>query len=202
MKKILGFSLIGLLFFVFSADADVLYLRNGTSVEGDIVFQERDFVTIKVGGRMQQYVTDTIRFIEKDGEYIYLDEEKDQPEVGVELESASPSDAGESFESLALLDELIQLMGIREKIESQLDKALSRLPLEQRGIVEEAIDINEIVEKTKSVYEKYYSIKELKELVEFYRSETGQKLLNVTENFSRDVMGVMAEYLRSKLYAN
>ena len=58
--------------------------------------------------------------------------------------------------------------------------------------------MDEIIELLIPVYDKYYTDKELTEIIQFYESPTGQKILDVTSLIMKETVGVSIQYFTDK----
>jgi hypothetical protein len=61
------------------------------------------------------------------------------------------------------------------------------------------IKVEEIIERMTDLYEKYWDEEEIDEMLSFFKSPVGQKLMSSGENLTRNLMCIMDAYIMEKM---
>ena len=185
-----GFMSIKLSVIVFSlmviacpAHAETIYLKDGRVVTGKIINRGVTDVTIKEGAIPRTYFNDQISRIEQDG----------APVSPVTSGGASPK-AMISVEKIGLITEFIEVSGIRQSIQANIDRIIAQSPPERQAELKTVFDMSGIMEQLLPIYDKYYSSEELKEIIAFYKTPAGMKMIEVTPR-------IMSEFLQASVDA-
>ena len=168
---LLGFLVIGV------ARAETIYLKDGRVVTGKIVNRGAYDVTVKEGTMPRKYYNDQILRIDQDGAPV--------PAAGT---------AGISTEKVSLIVEFIEASGIRQSMQANIERIIAQSPAEKRAELKTVFDINGIIQQLVPVYDKYYSPEELREIIAFYKTPAGQKMIEVTPK-------IMSEFLQASVDA-
>lgn len=151
-----------------------------------------------------------------------------EKQAGNEMPADVDSTGGVSAEKQALIKELIKLMKVDKNMHEVVDqmftmqkamllKSMERSAMspQKRKSVENAlsratqrfgdalfneIDMPAYVDDVYvEVYSKYYSAPELKDLISFYKSATGQKFINMTPIVAKDAMVIFQQRMLPKI---
>ena len=168
--------------------ADTVYLKNGKAVEGEIIEKKPVYIIIQVSGVPYKYYKQQIDRIE---------EKKKEPAASVEIMSLGNLEVeGVSEEKVKLIVGLIEVTGIRVNMEKNFQALLAQAPAERKQELEKLLDIKAILKKIIPIYDKYYSPTELKELIDFYHSSLGVKVLEVTPKIFKESTEVSIQYFK------
>lgn len=169
------------------ARAETIYLNDGRVIKGKIINRSVDDVTIKEGAMPRKFFNDQILRIEQD-------EAPVNPAAGA-TGAANPSPlTGISSEKISLIVEFIEASGIRQSMQANIERIIARSPAEKQAELRTIFDIDGIVQQLVPIYDKYYSPEELGEIIAFYKTPAGQKMIEVTPK-------IMSEFLQASVDA-
>ena len=223
-RIIAGVLAVGVLFFQSICSAETLYLKNGKKIRGQIVEKNDKLVKVDISGVKITYYNDEIDRIEAaDAQVSANTEKKSEPAVSPSLPSASteipsaprasfpvpsteptPSSSGAvniSDAKKSLILELIDVSGTKETMSQMFSQIISQAPVEQAASLKSVLNINEIISRLVPIYDKYFNEGELKELIAFYKGETGRKLIKVMPLLMEDSMNASMAYFQEKMPA-
>jgi uncharacterized protein len=190
MKKIVGWT--AAIFLVLSAmvHADTIYLKDGKKVTGQIVEDRGHSVRIIVAQVPYVYYKSEIERVVKGEE---PQEQKLMPEKQEIKEIKEiPSEKKE------LILRLLDANGARDNMNRNFVQIVEEAPEAERSQIRELLKTDEIIQQLVPVYEKYYSVEELKELITFYKSPTGAKHVANTPKIMEETIKVTAKYFQDK----
>lgn len=118
---------------------------------------------------------------------------------GLPLPSASSAAEPLSEEKKEKILTLIDVSGTRESMESMFSQIISEAPPEEAAKLKEVFNLDEIIGKFLPVYNKYFTDVDLTELIVFYKSAVGKKLIQVTPLLMEDSMTVSLEYFKERM---
>lgn len=223
-RIIAGVLAVGVLFFQSICSAETLYLKNGKKIRGQIVEKNDKLVKVDISGVKITYYNDEIDRIEAaDAQVSANTEKKSEPAVSPSLPSASteipsaprasfpvpsteptPSSSGAvniSDAKKSLILELIDVSGTQETMSQMFSQIISQAPVEQAASLKSVLNISEIISRLVPIYDKYFNEGELKELIAFYKGETGRKLIKVMPLLMEDSMNASMSYFQEKMPA-
>lgn len=169
------------------ARAETIYLNDGRVIKGKIINRGAYDVTIKEGAMPRKFFNDQILRIEQD-------EAPVNGEVGTIGAADSSRLAGISAEKVALITEFIEASGIRQSMQANIERIIAQSPVEKQAELKTIFDINGIIQQIVPIYDKYYSPEELREIIVFYKTPAGQKMIEVTPK-------IMSEFLQASVDA-
>ncbi len=77
----------------------------------------------------------------------------------------------------------------RPEVQKQFGEIVSRMAVKYRDRVIQKIDINQLLEQVSyPVYDKYFTESELRDIISFYKSETGKKAIGIMPQIIGDSM--------------
>ncbi len=182
MKK-LSLTVFSLAIAASFAHAETIYLTDGRVVTGKIINRGATDVTVKEGGTPRHYFNDQILRIEQD----------DAPVNRAVSADPAPKPVV-SAEKIVLITEFIEVSGIRQSIQANIDRIIAQSPPEKQAELKTIFDMQEIVQELMPIYDKYYSSEELKQISAFYKTPAGQKMVEVTPK-------IMGEFLQATVDA-
>ncbi len=172
---------------VSSTHAETIYLNDGRVIKGKIVNRGAYDVTIKEGAMPRKFFNDQILRIEQDEALV-------SPPVDSTGAVEPPALTGISAEKIALITEFLEVSGIRQSMQANIERIIAQSPAEKQAELRTIFDINGIIRQLVPVYDKYYSPEELKEITTFYKSPAGQKMIEATPK-------IMSEFLQASVDA-
>lgn len=208
--------------------ADVVYLQNGTIVQGDIVERSDTHIKINTLGVMLTYYFDEIDRIEEgDAPSAPISERAPAPPASVPqrpaIEIYTPDTpfpegrftgepaARESAVSAVSVDSQLLSMGKKDLIMAYIETSGTRNMMsdtfaqiiaqaapEESAMLRELLNVDEIVTELVPVYDKHFDENELRALITFYRSPIGRKLLKVTPLIMQESMEASSRYFQQK----
>lgn len=179
-----------------TAYADTVYLKNGDIISGEILEHDDASVRVQVGPVPRRFSADQVDFIEKDGDIITLAGSEPPAPEDKSLDSSLP---GLSMSKEDVILKLIDVSGMRASIQKNVEGAIDNMPLSARPKFENLINVDDIINNLIPVYSQHYSLQELNNLVEFYQTPTGQKLLETTPVIAQEAMQATADYFKKKI---
>ncbi len=169
--------------------ADKLYLKSGRVVQGEVVEKEKDFIIFKEGDSTRRYYRDQISGIEETNTQAQL-----LKSLSIDLSDYSQI----SEEKVNFIVRLFQANGTLVTMDQQIKQVIQLVPTTEQEQIKNVLNSKEIIKRLVPVYDKYFSENELRELIAFYESPTGQKLLSTTSSLAKDVLQILMQYIKEK----
>lgn len=166
--------------------ADEIYLKSGEVIEGKIV--DKNPLTIKIQTDKR---TRLIR--QSDVDYFLQDE------VFIEEDYVPPDINDVSPQTRLLVNQLIDITGLRETINKKIEDFINRAPLNRRVELRNIFDAEEILDKVIPIYAKHYTHNEMERLIDFYKSPLGRKVLQATPAISKESLQAILVYFQEKI---
>ncbi len=212
-RKIIGFLIVGFLFASQAAYGDTLYFKNGKTIRAKVVEQTADQIKVDISGVKITYYLDEIDHIEKDNEAAPIppkpitDKSTNvSPITPTTTSSTTPTPSTSDTSAVSatadkkeLILTLIDASGTRKTMTDMFDQIMLQAPEQQKTTLKSILNINEIISRLVPIYDKYFTETELKELIAFYRSTTGRKLIKVMPMIMEDSMKASMTYFQEKM---
>jgi len=197
---IIRYIIFGLLFFILTnylafAATVTLYLKNGRKVQGNLISEDSARIKLEVGGIPYTYYRDEIAKID-DGRVtgpVPLAELVDRSLRAVENIPPSKRD---------LIFRLMDANGTRASMGRIFAQILKDIPAESAATFNEIFKVDEVLLRLVPIYDKYYTDEELKELITFYRSPVGRKVIETIPSIMQEAMMVSANYFKERIPEN
>ena len=189
MKKflILNLSIFILCCLASVALAETIYLEDGRSVTGTIIERTESQIKIEADGLLRTYYLDEIDRIG--------DGASSSEEMIVVPKKKKRSTKASS--SLAL--RYIKVSGVKGNMRKTFDNVIAQSSEKDRERLARAFNVEEIILELVLVYEKYLSDEDLQDLINFYESPAGKKILEVNPMILKDSMDVSYKYFQGKV---
>ena len=187
MKKVLGIVLLLMLLWVYPLWADTIYLKDGRLIKGTIIEQESYAIKVKVGNDYLQIYRHNIDKI------VTAEEEKKMLDAFLK----GPEEPSTKKNELVL--RLFDVMGVKTDVRRILDRLMNEAPITMREDLEHHLSADELIKRLIPIYEKYYSEAELDELIHFYSSATGAKLIKLSPLIMDETMRTVSDYFRANI---
>ena len=169
--------------------AETIYLKNGTTVEGKIITDEPSRIQVDIGGIPKTISRGEIERISKGIEEESVMDLKDKPVKALK-------DIPES--KRALIKRFLEANGARESMGRTFSQIMATAPAESQKMLKDTLRVDDLITQMIPLYDKYYSEQELKELIVFYSSPIGKKLIQITPFLMKDVMDTSGAYFKAK----
>ena len=217
MKKLLAYFLITFCFtFCLAAQANAakVYLKDGKTIEGKIIEQNERRVRLDVDGITLSYYLEEVQRIENEKqEVIFPEKEAELFKPFSESQSKSQpktsADQGykkaESNLKLAVMNkrELIlkymEVTGVTGNMRKTFAQIVNNAPKEKQRKIKNALKMEGILEQLVPIYSQYFTEEDLKNLIQFYQSQAGQKLLKTAPLILKESMEKSLKYLQGRI---
>ncbi len=189
MRIVILLAVFSLFFSPALSFAEKVYLKNGRVVDGRIVSKANGQVKVSVSGV----------------ELTYFDDEVARIEDAASLRKSNPSAvAGASSGASSTTKEesilnLIDVSGAKSSMTQTLNQMLGQASPEDAQKLKQIFNIDDIISRLVPIYSKYFSENEVKDLVAFYQSPLGKKLLSVTPLVMEEATQASMQYLQQKI---
>lgn len=201
MKKILGLMIVFCLM-CSAAAADKITMRDGTIKEGRIVDENTFSYMLRVDEEDVRIFKDQVALVERSKK-----ESKPEPSAllkQLEQEGFVSQDELDSLETLTdekrkLIIRFLEINGTTQLLEKNKKEALEKVSIEQYGRVSRLLDVEGIMNVVVAIYAKHYTTDELRQTVDFFESEAGQKIINKTPQIMQEVVQASVQYFQKQL---
>ena len=191
MKKkliiaVTGFAIVALL--TSHGFTETIHLKDGRIINEKIIERGSYYVITMTGKKPKRYFLSQIDYIEEDRA------EDDNDHGPVDL--SQYEDIAE--DKVRLIFNYIDVSGIRTTMKKNIKQTIDQAPEEQREKYKELFNVSEIIELLIPIYNKYYSQVDLINMIQFYESPTGIKVIESTPEIMKEVVGASIEYIKDK----
>ncbi len=172
---------------LFTSDGftETVHLKDGRVFDGKIINRGKHYVIITTGNKQKKFYTTEIDFIEED-------EKGDAPMDLTKYE-------GVEEDKVRLIFNFIDVSGVRKSMKENIKQATDRAPEDQREKYEKLFNVSEIIELLVPIYSKYYSKVDLINMIQFYQSPTGVKVLESTPEIIKETVIVSVQYIKENM---
>ncbi len=179
MKKI--FFILFAICFATSVQAATVYLKNGTTVPGDILERTAESVRVNVDGIKVTYYNDEIDRIDEGTPAVTADAPESPVVADAPLIERAPvepvsSASLEGMKKKDLILKFIIVFGTRDTMRANFEQMAASLPPEKGQAFRKAFNVDTVINLLIPVYDKYFTEAELKAYIEFYSSSAGINL--------------------------
>ena len=166
--------------------ADTIYLKSGEVVTGEIMDSKDSYTTIMQGNFPAKYYAYEIEKIVKDEDVKYS---------GIDLTQFRDI----SLRKSKLIVRLMEANSTRKILEENIKQIIASSPPGKKEEIEKLFNASAIISRLVPVYDRYYSDQELQQLIDFYSSPIGQKLVETTPKITEDVMKTSVQYFQENV---
>ena len=172
---------------LFTSDGftETVYLKDGRVFDGKIINRGEHYVIITTGNKQKKFYTTEIDFIEED-------EKGDAP---IDLTKYG----GIEEDKVRLIFNFIDVSGVRKSMKENIKQATDQAPEDQREKYKKLFNVSEIIELLVPIYSKYYSKVDLINMIQFYQSPTGVKVLESTPEIIKETVIVSVQYIKENM---
>jgi hypothetical protein len=100
-----------------------------------------------------------------------------------------------------LAKEIIELSGSKEQFNLVLDAILKNTSERRANAIKGLVNVNEFCERLIPLYKKHFNISEMQDLIDFYKSDTGRKLILLNPILFKEGSIIGEQYFKEKLAA-
>ena len=200
MNKVLIATLFLLFAFPVLSAADILNMKDGSTIEGEIVGENSFSYSVKVGKKVQRVFKDKVKSIDKKA----LKVEPSGLMKQLEKEGYVSKEEMDNLEELTdekkdLIKKLLEINGTLALMESNKQDMLKRAQGDEYRKIDDLINIEDLTDELVPIFAKYYTLEDLKTIVTFYESAPGQKVIKSTQNIMQEVVRASLAYFQKRL---
>lgn len=181
------------------AYADQIYLKSGRMIEGTIVEQTTDQIKIDLDGFILSYYLDEVDHIKKDSDSSLTD----HASVLRSTEDLSSRDSANSSSVSARQHQLVltymDVTGVKGQMNQSFAEIIAQAPQEDRRQLRQILVVDDVLDELVGVYAQYFSEQDLEELIRFYQSPLGQKVLLTSPLILQESAEKSLEYFQGKI---
>jgi len=170
------------------SSSTTVYLNDGKIIDAKIVERSSDYIIIETGHKIKKYYMSQIEYIEED------EPEAPNDYVPVDLSQYE----GIAEDKVRLIFNYIEVSGVRSTMIQNIKQTIDQVPEDQKEKYEKMFNVNEIIERLIPVYSKYYSKLDLVNMIQFYGSPTGRKVLESTPEIMKEAVSVSVQYIKEQ----
>jgi len=168
--------------------SETIYLKDGRVINEKIVERSSYYIITMTGKKPSKYFLAQIDYIEED--------KAEDVNGHVPVDLSQYEDIAE--DKVRLIFNYIDVSGVRSSMKQNIKLAIDRAPEEEREKYEELFNVREIIERLIPIYSKYYSKVDLINMIQFYDSPTGVKVLESTPEIMKETVDVSIQYIKEK----
>jgi len=205
MKK--SIFIFGCLFFIASiCRAETIYLKSGRVVKGDIVEKTADQIKINANGITLTYYADEVDRVE--GPSTASPAPAAQTEMPAaslpvtEQVSAPVISPSENYASMSKKDLILKYMeatGAKGNMRRTFSEIIAAASDDKKAELKRVLNLDDVLNELVPVYDQYFTEQDLRELIAFYESPLGQKVLKTAPLILKDSMDKSVNYFKGKL---
>jgi len=167
---------------------ETIHLKDGRVINEKIIERGSYYVITMTGKKPKRYFLDQIDYIEED--------EAEDVNDPAPVKLSQYEDIAE--DKVRLIFNYIDVSGIRATMKQNIKQTIDQVPEEQREKYKKLFNVSEIIERLIPIYSKYYSKIDLINMIQFYESPTGVKVIESTPEIMKEVVGVSIQYIKDK----
>jgi hypothetical protein len=203
MKKI-AFIFTFLFLIVSLCSADTLYLKSGRIVKGDILEKTEDQIKINANGLTLTYYADEVDRIEGSSQASQPAAiEPPLPSLSLPQETSTSAPSRSAEYMLMTKRELtlkyMEATGAKGNMRKTFSEIINAASEEKREELKKVLNLDDVLEQLVPVYDQYFTEQDLRELIMFYESPLGQKVLKTAPLILKDSMDTSIKYFQGKL---
>jgi hypothetical protein len=203
MKRII--SIVAFLFLSVSlCFADSIYLKSGRVVEGTIVERTAEQIKINANGMSLTYYADEVDRIEGSSQPSQEDGAS-TPATITSSEQETSDLAGQgpvgdfSLDKKELILKYMEATGAKGNMRRTFAEIISAASEDKKEELKRVLDLDDVMNELVPVYDQYFTAQDLQELIAFYESPLGQKVLKTAPLILKDSMDKSINYFKGKL---
>ena len=169
--------------------AETIYLKDGRTYEGKIIERGDYYVSIESQGVPYKFYTDEIDRIEEAKDPNQL------PALQIDLTKLPNI----SKKKIDLILKLVEVNGTRRSMQNNLDQIVAKANENKKEELRKLLNIDEIMTSLIPLYDKHFSEVELVQLIQFYSSPLGHKILETMPVLLNEAVEVSVKYFEQKI---
>ncbi|MDP8266603.1 MAG: DUF2059 domain-containing protein [Candidatus Aceula meridiana] len=196
------------------AFAEKILLNNGQVVDGKILEENDRQIKVDVDGIPLTYYLDEVQVIrdKSDMPSSLLSENQDASVFSDRVQDRSAEVTGEDFLSKAqknlslaamdkhqLLLRYMEVTGVSGSMRKAFAEVVQNAPQEKKKNLRKVLKVEDVLNELVPVYGQYFNEKDLKELIIFYESPLGQKILKTSPLILKETTEKSMEYFKGKI---
>ncbi len=162
--------------------AATIDFQDGTKIEGKIVEVYPDRISLNIDNTIRNYDRNEIIKIERDSVQI-------SPAIGNGIIPTKRE----------LILNLMEADGARASMTKIFSQIIAQTPKEREQELKNLLKVDEIIDILVPLYDQYYTEEEITQLITFYQSTLGQKLLQVTPKIMQQTIEIVRRYFQQKM---
>lgn len=170
------------------SSAEVIYLKNGRVIEEKIIERGSYYIITTTGKIPKKYFMDQIDYIEEDP----VEGASDQGNV------ALLQYEGIAEDKVKLILNYVDVSGVRSTMKKNIQQTIDQVPEEKREKFKKLLNADGIIERLVPVYDRYYSKVDLINMIHFYESPTGVKVIASTPLIMKETVDVSIQYVKEQ----
>ena len=186
MLKRIFFIMSIVLVFGHLAFAETLYLKSGKTIKGKILEKGSNYVIIQDGEFPNKYFYASIERIEEDPSAV----------AALTAAIAYSKFPNISAEKMALIISFLDINGTRSSMDKKFQEILLQVSPQKKDFFQKMLKVERIMELIIPIYDKYFSEDELKQLIEFYQSPLGKKMVDIMPSLMQETMKSSVDYFQ------
>ncbi len=101
-----------------------------------------------------------------------------------------------------LILSLIKVSGTQDTMSQMFNEIITQAPADKVASLKNVLNVDEVFARLIPIYDKYFTDQELGELISFYDTPTGRKLIKVMPSIMDDSMNASLQYFQEKMPAS
>ena len=200
--------------FPLRAQAAKIFLKDGKTVEGEIVEQTERRVRVEMDGIPLTYYLEEVQRIENEqGEVVFPKPEAELFKPFSESQAESQPKATETpgykqaelslqlatMNKRQLIVKYMEVTGATGNMRKTFAEIIDKASQEKQRNLKRVLKVEDIIEQLIPIYSQYFTEEDLKNLIQFYETQAGQKLLKTSPLILKESMEKSLEYLKDKI---
>jgi hypothetical protein len=189
------------------AFATTVNLKDGQSLQGDIIKQDHNSLQISVDGVTMTYYADEIKDI--DGKPFapapVAPSEAMAPAPVAQPEAAASIGTSPGYmidpEKKELILKFMEVFGTRQALTNNFNAMLKQIAKnkpDEAQTIRQRVKVDEIVERLLPIYDRNFTSEDLKAFISFYGNAEGQKLIHTIPVLMKESITESIKYMREK----
>jgi len=163
--------------------AETVYFKDGTKIKGRLMEKSDYYIVIEQNNRPRKYYLDLINNIEEDIVDVSVSQNIDTDKFLYTAET-----------KVEWILKLMDVNGTRDSLKNSIATILEKAPEERKKEMEQIFNLDGLIEKLIPIFDEHYTENEIKEIVLFYESPTGQKMIKISPELMKQVSEATIRY--------
>jgi len=164
--------------------AEKIHFKDGNVINEKIIERGSYYIITMTDRKPKKYFMSQINYIEEEAASdTYVDLSKFE---------------GVGEDKVKLIFNYIDVSGVRSSMNKNIKHTIDQAPEAQKEKYEKLFNVNEIIELLIPIYSKYYSKTDLINMIQFYESPTGVRVLESTPEIMKETIDASIQYIKEK----